>query len=270
MLANSLPMIVSIHLSINTHFLMNTTEAFQHRVISFLHSHFPDSLEMEQGELYNGVLFLLEKAASYGLLTEADQVNYVITGYLLGLHFDTQMTAATEVLTDRYLTSTQKADWLQHWTQQLFQALEADQLQPAEDVNSGDTSTHTMEQYLDMQDSAQPYHALAEEVIGQLMQGDASGLRTHFSPNFLNQIGEQTFEQVCTDLLIPFFATAHTLGQSCTTTYTTDSFGNTGFAFYRTVTEGAAEKPFIIYLVQEDRQIVVANLVINKTYEDMH
>jgi hypothetical protein len=99
---------------------MNITERFQYQVIDFLHSSFPDSLEMEPGELHDGVLFLLEKAASYGLETEADQVNYVITGYLLGLNFDTQTPAALEVLTDPYLNGTQKAEWLQHWTQSFF------------------------------------------------------------------------------------------------------------------------------------------------------
>jgi hypothetical protein len=249
---------------------MNTTQDFQHRVITFLHHQFPDSLEMEQQELYNGVSFLLDKATRYGLATEADQVNYVVTGYLLGLHFDTEMPAATEVLHDPYLNGTQKADWLQQWTQQLFEALESDKPQPAESTLSAGAQPADMEQYLDMHASAEPFNALAEEVISQLMEGDASGLRTHFSPNFLNQIGQHTFEQVCEDLLVPFFKTAHALGKSSTVTYTTNAFGSTGFAFYRTIIEGVNEKPFIIYMVQENGRIVVANVVVNKTYADMH
>jgi hypothetical protein len=249
---------------------MNTTESFQHRVVHFLHGQFPESLEMDADELFQGVSFLLEKAAHYGFITEADQVNYVITGYLLGLHFDTEMPAATEILENPYLSGTQKADWLQQWTHQIFDALETYKPQPAEDVHAQDAHIPDMEQYLDMQTHAEPYSASAEAVIRQMMQGDDSGLKTHFSPNFLRQIGEHTFEQVCAELLIPFFETALTLSQSRTITYTTDSFGNTGFAFYRTVTEGAAEKPFIIYMVLENDQIVVANLVVNKTYADMH
>lgn len=249
---------------------MNTTEEFPYRVIAFLHSQFPESLEMEPSELYNGVSYLLERAAYYGLITEIDQVNYVISGYMLGLHFDTQMPAAAEVLTNENLSGTQKASWLQHFTQHLFNTLEEGKVQPAENINQVNTQIDEMQQYLTMQSGAEPFHTLAEEVIGQLMQGDVSGLQTHFSPNFLHQIGEQTFKQVCSELLIPFFETAQTLGPSSTVTYTTDSFGNTGYAFYRTVTEGAATKPFIIYMVQENGRIVVANLVVNKTYEDMH
>jgi hypothetical protein len=249
---------------------MNTTESFQDRVIHFLHNSFPDSLEMEQGELADGVTYLLEKAASYGLVTELDLVNYVITGNALGLHFDTEMPAATEVLTDPYLDGTQKAEWLQQWTQQLFQTLQADQPQAAADVHTVDKQADEMEHYLDMQANAESYHALAERVLKQLLQGNAWALKTHFSPNFLRQIGEQTFDQVCRDLLVPFFETASALSESSTVTYTTDSFGSTGFAFYRTVIEGTAQKPFIIYMVQEEGHIVVANLVINKTYEDMH
>ncbi|MDO1448381.1 hypothetical protein Q0590_19045 [Rhodocytophaga aerolata] len=251
---------------------MNTTENFRYQVIDFLHTTFPDSQQMEAGELYEGVAFLLEKAATYGLQTEADLVTYVITGYLLGLNFDTQMPAATEILTDSALSGTYKADWLQQWTQQIFQTLESDGPATAEEERSVDTFTPEMDMghYLTMQADAEPFNVLAEEVIKQMMAGDASGLRTHFSPNFLHQIGEQTFEQVCTDLLLPFFEKAQTLGQSSTITYTTDSFGSTGFAFYRTLTESGAEKPFIIYTVYENNQIVVANLVINKTYADMH
>jgi hypothetical protein len=66
------------------------------------------------------------------LATEADQVNYVVTGYLLGLHFDTEMPAATEVLHDPYLNGTQKADWLQQWTQQFLRLWKSDKPQPAE------------------------------------------------------------------------------------------------------------------------------------------
>jgi hypothetical protein len=251
---------------------MNTTENFQSQVVDFLHTTFPDSQQMDASELHEGVVFLLEKAATYGLQTEADLVTYVITGYLLGLNFDTQMPAATEILTDLSLSGTYKADWLQQWTQQIFQTLEADRPATAEDECTVDTleSEMDMGQYLNMQADAEPFNSLAEEIIRQLIAGDASGLRTHFSPNFLHQIGEQTFEQVCTDLLLPFFETAQALGQSSTITYTTDSFGNTGFAFYRTLTENGVEKPFIIYMVYENNRIVVANLVINKTYADMH
>jgi hypothetical protein len=183
---------------------MNTTESFQHRVVHFLHGQFPESLEMDADELFQGVSFLLEKAAHYGFITEADQVNYVITGYLLGLHFDTEMPAATDILQNPYLSGTQKADWLQQWTQQIFDALETNKPQPAEDVHAQDAHIPDMEQYLGMQTQAEPYSALAEAVIRQLMQGDASGLRTHFSPNFLRQIGAHTFEQVCAELLILF------------------------------------------------------------------
>jgi len=250
---------------------MSTTEVFQNRVIDFLHSSFPDSVQMEQAELREGVAFMLEKATHYGLQTEIDQVNYVVTAYLLGLNFDTEMPAATEILTDKYLSGTQKADWLQQWTQQLFQVLAEGQPAPPEkSLPSANSAATDMQQYLDMQMQAGLYHALAEEVLRGLMQGHAAPLRSYFSTNFLNQIGIQAFEQVCAELLLPFFVTASALGQSSTITYTTDAFGNTGFAFYRTVKEDTTEKPFIIYMVEENGRIVVANLVINKTYADMH
>jgi hypothetical protein len=249
---------------------MNTSDNFLQRLLAFLHTQFPDSLEIPPQELADAVRFMLEKAVSYGFETEVDQVNYVVTAYLLGLHFDTEFPAATEVLTDSALTGTEKANWLQQWTEKLFATLEGGQIQQQESSQVIEMPEADMSTYLDMQENAGPYAQLAEEVIKQLIEGNISGLRENFSLKFLNQIGYETFEKVCAEIIMPFFENARTLGNSSTVTHTTNSFGNTGFAFYRTIIADGVEKPFIIYMVWEDTRIVVANLVVNKTYADMH
>lgn len=249
---------------------MNTSDNFQQRLIEYLHSQFPDSLEIPSQELYDSVSFILEKAAYYGFETEADQAAYAVTAYMLGLHFDTEFPAATEILTNGSLTGTEKANQLQYFTEKLFAALEEGRETQQGSEYPAQAPEADMNTHLDMQENAQPYEQLAKEVINQLIKGDIDGLRENFSPNFLNQIGSETFEKVCAEIIMPFFADAQALGNSSTVTHTTNSFGNTGFAFYWTVMTNAEEKPFIIYMVWEDTRIVVANLVVNKTYADMH
>jgi hypothetical protein len=123
-----------------------------------------------------------------------------------------------------------------------------------------------MTDYLDLEAGAGPYREMAEWLVQRLVAGDAAEVIRNFSPNFRDHLGLDTVERVFNEQMLPFFAGATGLGNSCTTTYTHDAFGSQGYAFYFTLKGANGEKPFAMYLVHEAGRIVLANVVLDKVY----
>ncbi|MBD0255663.1 MAG: hypothetical protein ICV83_08075 [Cytophagales bacterium] len=253
---------------------MNHTTSFEARLVHFLHETFPDSLDMLEGELESTVEGLVEKARSYGIQDEASIAVYVTTAYLLGAQFDTQFPAAAEILNERSYGGAEKAELLESWTRQLFQALEGDGEPAVPDAAPADgpgtaaeeAADASMSDYLHMEAGAGPYRELAESLVDTLIRGHVSIVLRHFSPNFRDHLGLDTVEWVFNQQMLPFFAGATGLGNSCTTTYTHDAFGSQGYAFYFTLNSPDGEKPFVMYMVRESGRIVLANVVLDKVY----
>ena len=253
---------------------MNHTTSFETRLVHFLHETFPDSLDMLEGELEDAVAGLVEKARSYRMNDEASIAVYVTTAYLLGVQFDTQFPAAAKILNDHSYGAAEKAELLESWTKELFQALEGDgePAAPGAAPADGDGMTPegeaeaSMSDYLHMEAGAEPYRELAESLVKSLIRGHVSVVLRHFSPNFREHLGLDTVEWVFQEQMVPFFAGAAGLGNSCTTTYTHDAFGSQGYVFYLTLNSPDGEKPFAMYMVKEARRIVLANIVPGKVY----
>jgi hypothetical protein len=71
--------------------------------------------------------------------------------------------------------------------------------------------------------------------------------------------------------ILPFFADYQRAGKTINLSETQDVFGNTGFAVYKTlIAKDGREKPFILYIVSEKNRLVVANILVNKTYQEMN
>jgi hypothetical protein len=221
--------------------------------------------------MINTIVELLEKAYSYGFEAEDDLAIYIVTAYLLGVNFDREFPAATQILTDPAFSAHEKAQQLQSWTQELLKTLEEEQAienkLPSQQPIPHEASVDT---YLEMQEKSAPFREKAEWVVQQLISGNITGFKENFSPNFIRQLGMEEVENVCNTHFLPFFSGAEKISNSATVTLTTDAFGSTGYAFYLSVLKQNIEKPFVIYMVSEDNRIVVANLLPNKTYEDMH
>jgi hypothetical protein len=98
---------------------------FRRSLIQFLREHFEDAKTMPAPELESSVDLCLAKAERYGLDTGQDAATFTVTSYLLGLDFDRDFPAATDVLLSPVLTSADKALWLRQWTEELFRTLEA-------------------------------------------------------------------------------------------------------------------------------------------------
>ncbi|MDJ1479579.1 hypothetical protein QNI16_03725 [Cytophagaceae bacterium YF14B1] len=252
---------------------MLITPSLKTRLIQFLHESFEDSKQVSAAEMNRVMDSILKKAVNYGLDNEADLATYVITSYVLGENFDKEVPEAAKILNNTGYNSNQKAAFLETWTMQVIQALENDdtlaQQVAAQQAANGHTEA-SMSDYLTMQKESHLYQQAANHIVELLIHGDAQSVIKQFSPNFMKQLGMEQVEKVFQTQMLPFFANAKSLGKASTVTMTHDAFGSEGFAFYLTLITPTGDKPFIVYMVNENNHIVLANLIINKTYADMH
>jgi hypothetical protein len=121
--------------------------------------------------------------------------------------------------------------------------------------------------------SANPkaYAAVAEAAVAALVKRDLAGFKKLLSPRMIERLGVAPMEASLKNQILPFFADFERPGKTINISQTQDIFGSPGFAVYKTyVAKGGREKPFIVYVVSEKNRLVVANLLVNKTYQDMN
>ena len=100
---------------------------FIERAIAFLYENFPESLDEDTDELTEAVGFLIEKAETYGLVTEQHAMTYITSAWLLGEDFDEEFPAAQETLSSDQFTPDEKSEWLAKWTEKIFAAFEKEE-----------------------------------------------------------------------------------------------------------------------------------------------
>lgn len=100
---------------------------FLERAVNFLYENFPESLDEDPEELTEAVGGQLEKADSYGLVTEQQAMTYITSAWLLGLNFDKEFPAAKETLKSKDFSPDEKAEWLAKWTEKIFAAFEEEE-----------------------------------------------------------------------------------------------------------------------------------------------
>jgi hypothetical protein len=128
-----------------------------------------------------------------------------------------------------------------------------------------------MDSYLWQARKADEYGGLLEESLTTLSDGDGEAFKRFLSPNLIARVGAEAVDTVVQQQLLPFFAGCQGFGDRTTVAHATDSDGNEGLSFYKTaIGADSAERPFVIYIVEEAGRPVVANLLVNTTYEDMH
>jgi hypothetical protein len=96
---------------------------FVARLALLLQRHFEDARQAPPDQLRSDINRTIRRAQAYGLATERDAAAFVVTAFLLGENFDNEFPAAQQVLTSPVLGGSDKAEWLEQWTTQLFQAL---------------------------------------------------------------------------------------------------------------------------------------------------
>jgi excinuclease UvrABC nuclease subunit len=125
---------------------------------------------------------------------------------------------------------------------------------------------------LQMASASQPFRQAADLFVARAAAGDVAGTQAMLSRHLVDRSGEAAIRRALENQIVPFFRQGRAPGRSVTITQTTDAAGQRGFAFYMWMeqAEGAARKPFTVYVVQEQERLVVANIVPERLVEGRH
>ncbi len=115
------------------------------------------------------------------------------------------------------------------------------------------------------------YRLIAERFVAAAAARDVKALENLLSPAISARAGKEGIQKILNEQVLPFFADHKEIGRSVTTTNTTDATGNRGFTFYMySMTKSGQKKPFVIYIVEEKGQKIVANILVNYFIEGRH
>lgn len=130
----------------------------------------------------------------------------------------------------------------------------------------------SMEDYLLMQKDAEPFKAFGDRVIAMAAKGDASALAKMFSPTIVQANGGQANLQTFVEKqIVPYFVGYASTEQDTTITPTQLPHGPSGFALYKKIRDKDGQsKPLVLYVLREGGTLVVGNVILGKTYRDMH
>lgn len=122
-----------------------------------------------------------------------------------------------------------------------------------------------------MQKAAEPYIAFADQILAAVTTGQSGALRASLSPATLAAWTAEDVDLFVDKIVMPFFADYAAPVAEQWIAPTSHPAGFTGFAFYRsfTATDGRT-KPYVLYVLEEDGRMVVGNILVGKTFQDMH
>ena len=118
------------------------------------------------------------------------------------------------------------------------------------------------------------YTVLVERAVNRLVDEDADGFKALLSRNLIavtnRELGRGKIDFIIRERYIPFFSDFERLDTSANTTTTRDAHGSQGMAFFSSFTNTRGiQKPFVVYVLDEDGKLVVGNLLINKSMSDV-
>ena len=125
---------------------------------------------------------------------------------------------------------------------------------------------------LQMAQDAQPFRRTADAFVASALAGDAARAQAMLSPALVARSGEAAIRRALDAQILPFFAQGKAPGKSVTVTRTTDAAGQQGYAFYMWLQGGdaASQRPFTVYVVEEQGRYTVANVVPDRLVEGRH
>jgi hypothetical protein len=125
---------------------------------------------------------------------------------------------------------------------------------------------------LQMAQDAAPFRRAADAFVASALAGDAARARGMLSPALIARSGEEAIRRALETQILPFFARGKAPGKSVTVTRTTDAAGQQGFAFYMWLqgADASAQRPFTVYVVEEQGRHTVANVVPDRLVEGRH
>jgi hypothetical protein len=123
-----------------------------------------------------------------------------------------------------------------------------------------------------MAQDAQPFRRTADAFVASALAGDAARTQAMLSPALVARSGEAAIRRALDQQILPFFAQGKAPGRSVTVTRTTDAAGQQGFAFYMWLqgADASSQRPFTVYVVEEQGRHTVANVVPDRLVEGRH
>jgi hypothetical protein len=133
-------------------------------------------------------------------------------------------------------------------------------------------SDSSMGAYLAMSESQAPFRRAADQFVAAAAAGDAARLAAMISPRMRERAGDDAVRRVIATEVVPFFADFQEVGRSVTTANTTDQFGHRGFVYYLYAVPrgGGEQRPFVLYVVAEGGEPVIANVLVGRLVEGRH
>ena len=123
-----------------------------------------------------------------------------------------------------------------------------------------------------MAQDAEPFRRTADAFVASALAGDAAQAQAMLSPALVSRSGEAAIRRALDTQILPFFARGKAPGRSVTVTRTTDAAGQQGYAFYMWLqaADASAQRPFTVYVVEEQGRFTVANVVPDRLVEGRH
>jgi hypothetical protein len=116
------------------------------------------------------------------------------------------------------------------------------------------------------------FRRTADAFVAAAAAGDAARAEAMISANMLQRSGREAVRRVLATQVLPFFAAWGATARAANVSETTDAFGSHGYAFYLWLEprDGGAPRPFVLYVVDEGGQPVVANVAVDRKVEGRH
>ena len=133
-------------------------------------------------------------------------------------------------------------------------------------------ATQSVAADLRMAQDAEPFRRTADAFVASALAGDAAQAQAMLSPTLVSHSGEAAIRRALDTQILPFFARGKAPGRSVTVTRTTDAAGQQGYAFYMWLqtADASSQRPFTVYVVEEQGRLTVANVVPDRLVEGRH
>jgi hypothetical protein len=124
--------------------------------------------------------------------------------------------------------------------------------------------------FVAMKAEAEPYLTFGNQVIDMLADGDAKHVKARMSPSAVRRNGEAKLDEFVDTKLIPYFAKFDKVDDEFTVVArTNDDKGNKGFVIqYVFLEKDKTRRPLVMYVLREDEQYVIANIVPGRSIEE--
>jgi hypothetical protein len=121
-----------------------------------------------------------------------------------------------------------------------------------------------------MQEKAEPYIEFADQIVAALSTGQIGAFRASLSPTLIKSMSAEELNGFVDRQVAPFFSDYTAPSGRPTIAPIRHPAGLEGFAFFRSFTSRSGqEKPFALYVLEEDGRLVVGNLVVGRRFQDV-